>query len=143
MDRTGWGCRNRDFPFWLGGDRVSIVNNAKAGDHLLMPDSVYKPTRLLCAGLIARMGVETTYYDPLIGAEIETLMKPNTSTLFLESPGSQSFEIQDIPMMTAITKRRGIATIIDNTWASPLFLPPINMAVIYHLRRVQIFGRAL
>ncbi len=108
-------------PSGLGVIALALLTTLKAGDHLLMPDSVYKPTRLLCAGLIARMGVETTYYDPLIGAEIETLMKPNTSTLFLESPGSQSFEIQDIPMMTAITKRRGIATIIDNTWASPLF----------------------
>ncbi|ERK16573.1 Cystathionine beta-lyase [Serratia fonticola AU-P3(3)] len=93
----------------------------KAGDHLLMPDSVYKPTRLFCAGMLGKMGIETTYYDPLIGADIGTLLRPNTTTLFLESPGSQSFEIQDIPTMAALAKHQGIATIIDNTWATPVF----------------------
>lgn len=86
-----------------------------------MPDSVYKPTRLFCAGMLAKMNIETTYYDPLIGAGIEDLFRDNTTTLFLESPGSQSFEIQDVPAMTALAKQRGIATIIDNTWATPIF----------------------
>ncbi|CQH49732.1 cystathionine beta-lyase [Yersinia frederiksenii] len=108
-------------PSGLGAIALALLTTLKAGDHLLMPDSVYKPTRLFCAGMLGKMGIETTYYDPLIGADIKTLFRPNTSTLFLESPGSQSFEIQDIPTMTALAKRQGIATIIDNTWATPIF----------------------
>ena len=108
-------------PSGLGAIALALLTTLKAGDHLLMPDSVYKPTRLFCAGLLAKMGIETEYYDPLIGAGIAALFRPNTSTLFLESPGSQSFEIQDVPAMTAQAKARGIATIIDNTWATPVF----------------------
>lgn len=108
-------------PSGLGAIALALLTTLKAGDHLLMPDSVYKPTRLFCAGLLAKMGIETEYYDPLIGAGIKALFRPNTTTLFLESPGSQSFEIQDVPAMTAQAKARGIATIIDNTWATPVF----------------------
>lgn len=108
-------------PSGLGAITLALLTTVKSGDHLLMPDSVYRPTRNLCNGLLARLGVETTYYDPLIGAEINTLFRSNTSTLFLESPGSQSFEVQDIPAMTAAAKQHGIVTIIDNTWASPIF----------------------
>ncbi|EKN6149855.1 cystathionine beta-lyase [Yersinia enterocolitica] len=108
-------------PSGLGAIALALLTTLKAGDHLLMPDSVYKPTRLFCAGMLGKMGIETTYYDPLIGVNIKTLFRPNTSTLFLESPGSQSFEIQDIPTMTALAKKQGIATIIDNTWATPVF----------------------
>ncbi|MFT2798713.1 cystathionine beta-lyase [Serratia sp. N21D137] len=108
-------------PSGLGAIALALLTTLKAGDHLLMPDSVYKPTRLFCAGMLGKMGIETTYYDPLIGADIGTLFRPNTTTLFLESPGSQSFEIQDIPTMTALAKQQGIATIIDNTWATPVF----------------------
>ena len=108
-------------PSGLGAIALALFTTLKSGDHLLMPDSVYKPTRLFCAGMLAKMGIETTYYDPQIGSDIETLFRPNTTTLFLESPGSQSFEIQDIPAMTALAKRRNIATILDNTWATPIF----------------------
>lgn len=108
-------------PSGLGAIALALLTTLKAGDHLLMPDSVYKPTRLFCAGMLAKLGIETTYYDPQIGRDIEKLFRPNTTTLFLESPGSQSFEIQDIPAMTALAKRRNIATILDNTWATPIF----------------------
>lgn len=108
-------------PSGLGAIALALLTTLKAGDHLLMPDSVYKPTRLFCAGMLGKLGIETTYYDPMIGADIASLFQPNTSTLFLESPGSQSFEIQDIPTMTALAKQHGIATIIDNTWATPVF----------------------
>lgn len=108
-------------PSGLGALALALLTTLKAGDHLLMPDSVYKPTRLFCAGMLAKLGIETTYYDPLIGTGIKTLFRPNTSTLFLESPGSQSFEIQDVPTMTELAKQQGIATIIDNTWATPIF----------------------
>lgn len=108
-------------PSGLGALALALLTTLKSGDHLLMPDSVYKPTRLFCAGMLAKMGIETTYYDPLIGSGIKNLFRPNTSTLFLESPGSQSFEIQDVPTMTELAKQQGIATIIDNTWATPIF----------------------
>ena len=108
-------------PSGLGAIALSLLTTLKAGDHLLMPDSVYRPTRNFCAGMLAKMGIETTYYDPLIGADIESLFRPNTTTLFLESPGSQSFEIQDVPAMTRAAKKHNIATIIDNTWATPIF----------------------
>lgn len=108
-------------PSGLGAIALSLLTTLKAGDHLLMPDSVYRPTRNFCAGMLAKMGIETTYYDPRIGAEIESLFRPNTTTLFLESPGSQSFEIQDVPAMTQVAKAHGVTTIIDNTWATPIF----------------------
>jgi len=98
-----------------------LLSTLKSGDHLLVPDCVYRPTRILCAGLLAKYGVETSYYDPMIGSGIEKLIRPNTSTIFLEAPGSQSFEVQDVPAITAVAKRHGIRTIIDNTWATPLF----------------------
>lgn len=108
-------------PSGLGAISLALLTTLKAGDHLLMPDSVYRPTRNFCAGMLAKMNIETTYYDPLIGADIAQLFRPNTTTLFLESPGSQSFEVQDVPTMARLAKTRGIATILDNTWATPLF----------------------
>ncbi|MGL5701470.1 MAG: cystathionine beta-lyase, partial [Kluyvera sp.] len=108
-------------PSGLGAVSLALLTTLKSGDHLLMPDSVYRPTRNFCAGMLAKMGIETTYYDPLMGADIATLFRANTTTLFLESPGSQSFEIQDVPAMTQAAKMQGIATILDNTWATPIF----------------------
>ena len=108
-------------PSGMGAIALALLTALKAGDHLLVPDSAYRPTRNFCAGMLAKMDIETTYYDPQIGADIEGLFRSNTAALFLESPGSQSFEIQDIPAMTGAAKRRGVATIIDNTWATPLF----------------------
>lgn len=108
-------------PSGLSAIALALMTTLQAGDHLLMPDSVYRPTRTLCGGLLAKFGVSTTYYDPMIGEAIEKLLTPNTTTIFLESPGSQSFEIQDVPAIVAVAKKNGIATIIDNTWATPLF----------------------
>ncbi len=108
-------------PSGLGAVALALLSALKHGDHLLMPDNVYQPTRELCGGMLARFGVETTYYDPLLGAGLERLFRPNTSTIFLESPGSQTFEVQDVPAITALARERGLTTIIDNTWATPLF----------------------
>jgi cystathionine beta-lyase len=100
---------------------------------VLVTDSVYRPTRNFCDSMLKRLGIETTYYDPLIGAAIETLVKPNTRAIFLETPGSQSFEMQDVPAIVGVAAAKGLATIFDNTWATPLFFPPhefcIDMAV--------------
>lgn len=108
-------------PSGLGSIALALFTTTKSGDHLLMPDSVYRPTRNFCNGMLKRFGVETQYYDPMIGCDIEKLVRENTSTIFLESPGSQSFEVQDIPAIVAVAKKHKIKTIIDNTWATPIF----------------------
>ncbi len=100
-----------------------------AGDHLLMVDSAYAPTRQFCDRVLARFGVETTYYDPLIGAGIEALVRPKTKVVFLESPGSLTFEVQDVPAIVEVARRLGILTMIDNTWATPLYFKPLQVGV--------------
>jgi len=92
-----------------------------AGDHVLVTDSVYRPTRNFCDSVLPRMGIEVTYYDPLVGEGISALFKPNTKAVWTEAPGSQTFEMQDIPAIAAAAKERGILTMMDNTWASPLY----------------------
>ncbi|PZU84177.1 MAG: cystathionine beta-lyase [Chelatococcus sp.] len=92
-----------------------------AGDHVLVTDSVYRPTRNFCETLLKRMGVETTYYDPSVGADIAGLFKPNTKAVWTEAPGSQTFEMQDIPAIVAAAHARDILVMMDNTWATPLF----------------------
>lgn len=96
------------------------------GDHLLMSDSVYGPARLFAQGMLTRLGVETEFYDPCIGEGIEALLKPNTRMVYLESPGSYTFEIQDAPAICAVARRRGIVTCVDNAWASPLLARPFD-----------------
>lgn len=108
-------------PSGLGAIALALFATTKAGDHILMPDTVYRPTRNLCHGFLSKYGVSVSYYDPLIGADIEQLLKPETSTIFLESPGSQTFEVQDIPAIVQIAQKHDIKTILDNTWATPLF----------------------
>ena len=116
-------------PSGLSAITTAILTTCKAGDHLLVTDSVYKPTREFCDTLGRRLGIETTYYDPLIGAGISDLFRPNTAAVFTESPGSQTFEIQDIPAITAAAKRHDIAVIMDNTWATALFFRPLDHGV--------------
>jgi cysteine-S-conjugate beta-lyase len=120
-------------PSGLAAIGLALLTALKSGDHVLVTDSVYRPTRNFCDSVLMRMGVETTYYDPLIGAAIEALTKPNTRAIFLETPGSQSFEIQDVPAIVGVAKAKNLATILDNTWATPLFFPPhafgIDMAI--------------
>jgi cystathionine beta-lyase len=101
----------------------------RAGDHLLMVDSAYAPTRQLCDRVLARFGVETTYYDPLIGAGIEALIRPDTKIIYLESPGSLTFEVQDVPAIVEVARRRRVLTAIDNTWATPLYFKPLRLGV--------------
>jgi cystathionine beta-lyase len=111
-------------PSGLAAVTVALMSCLKAGDHLLVVDSVYRPTRQFCDGVLRQFGVETTYYDPLIGADIERLFRPNTTAVFTEAPGSQSFEMQDIPAIAEAAHRRGLTVLMDNTWATPLFFPP-------------------
>ncbi len=99
------------------------------GDHLLMVDSVYGPTRNFCKGTLAERGISTTFYDPLVGDGIDALLRDNTRLIFMESPGSGTFEIQDVPAIVAVAKERGILTAIDNTWATPLLFNPLDHGV--------------
>ena len=111
-------------PSGLAGITVALLAAVKAGDHILVMDSVYRPTRIFCDTVLMRMGVATTYFDPMLGAELAALVRENTSVLFLEAPGSQSFEVPDLPAYVALARERDLCTILDNTWATPLFLPP-------------------
>jgi cysteine-S-conjugate beta-lyase len=108
-------------PSGLCAISAALIAALASGDHLLVTDSAYRPTRTFCDGPLARLGVETTYYDPLIGAGIARLFKPNTRAVFLEAPGSQSFEMQDVPAIAAAAHERGLTVLMDNTWATPLY----------------------
>lgn len=99
------------------------------GDHLLVVDTVYDPVRRFCARMLARMGVETTFYDPALGADIAGLIRPETRLIYLESPGSGTFDVQDVPAIVVVAKARGIRTAIDATWATPLFYRPLEHGV--------------
>lgn len=116
-------------PSGLSAITTALLALLKTGDHLLITDSVYQPTRNFCNSTLKALGIDVTYYDPRIGSGIEALIQPNTKIIFLESPGSQSFEIQDIPAIVDKAKKANVLTLIDNTWATPLFLKPLNLGV--------------
>lgn len=111
-------------PSGLAAIALALMSCLETGDHLLVPDCVYRPTRNFCDTILKRFGVETTYYDPLVGAGIADLMRPNTRAVFTESPGSQSFEVQDVPAIARAAHGGDATVLIDNTWATPLFFPP-------------------
>ena len=107
----------------------SILSVVKTGDHLLLPDNVYQPVRLFAGGFLKDFGVETTFYDPLIGSGIAKLIRPNTRLLYLESPGSQTMEMGDTPALVAEAKARRIRTAFDNTWGTPLLFRPLDHGI--------------
>jgi cystathionine beta-lyase len=111
-------------PSGLAAVALALLCCTKAGDHVLITDSIYRPTRVFAADFLARFGVSVTYFDPMIGSEISSLFQDNTSVVFTESPGSQSFEVQDVPAIAAEAHKRDITVIMDNTWATPLFFSP-------------------
>jgi len=106
---------------------AAILAFVKAGDHVLMTDSVYGPVRAFCNGFLARFGVETAFYNPTIGEGVAALIRANTRVIYLESPGSLTFEVQDTPAIAKLAKARGIKTVFDNTWAAPLFCKPLAL----------------
>ena len=116
-------------PSGLAAIVVALMTAVEAGGHLLMTDSVYQPTRIFCDNALRRMGVETTYYDPRLGKAIAALMRPNTQAIFVESPGSQTLEVQDIPAIAEIAHAGGACLVADNTWATPLFYAPHRQGV--------------
>jgi cystathionine beta-lyase len=111
-------------PSGLSAIATTFLSLLSPGDHVLVSDSVYRPTRRFCDNVLSRLGVEVAYYDPLVGAGIKSLLKPNTKVVFAESPGSQTFEVQDIPAISAVAHAAGALVVLDNTWATPLFFKP-------------------
>jgi cystathionine beta-lyase len=116
-------------PSGLAAISTALLSVLNAGDHLLVTDSAYQPTRKFCDGVLPRYGIATTYYDPLIGGSIAALMQPNTRAVFVESPGSLSFEIQDVPAIAAAAHARDAVLLMDNTWASPLYFRALDKGV--------------
>jgi cystathionine beta-lyase len=116
-------------PSGLAAITTALLSVAGAGGHVLVTDSVYQPTRKFCDGLLARYGVATTYYDPMIGAGIAALIRPDTRAVFVEAPGSLSFEVQDVPAIAAAAHARGAAVLMDNTWATSLYFRPLDQGV--------------
>lgn len=114
-----------------GFDAIETVLMAftRSGDHLLVADNVYGPTREFCDRVLAKYRVEVEYLPPTIGADVERFIKPNTKLVYLESPGSNTFELQDVPAIAAVARAKNIVTVIDNTWATPLFFNPFSHGV--------------
>ncbi|HUN91403.1 MAG TPA: cystathionine beta-lyase [Burkholderiaceae bacterium] len=116
-------------PSGLAACTIAILAHVRHGDHVLVPDSVYWPTRRFCRETLVRYGIATTFYDPRAGAQLESLFRPSTRVLYLESPGSHTFEMQDVPLLASIAQRRGAISVIDNTWATPLYFQPLRHGV--------------
>ncbi|HEY0331138.1 MAG TPA: cystathionine beta-lyase [Rhodopseudomonas sp.] len=116
-------------PSGVAAISTALLAVLKAGDHLLVCDNAYRPTRLFCDGLLRRYGVTTSYFDPLIGAGIASLLQPNTKAVMVEAPGSQSFEMPDIPAIAAVAHGHGALVLDDNTWATPLFHRSLDQGV--------------
>lgn len=121
------------YPSGVAAIVSTLLGLLSPGDHLLLPDSSYDPTHNFANGMLKRMGIESSFYDPMIGEGIAALCQPNTKVIFLESPGSLTFEVQDVPAIVAVARDRGIATVLDNTWATPLLFPAIERGIDYSI----------
>ncbi len=109
----------------LSAVTMALAAFANAGDHILITDSVYGPTRSFCLQTLARYNVETEFYDPALGENISSLFRANTRLVFMEAPGSLTFEMQDVPAIAAAARAHGVVSMMDNTWASPLYFKPL------------------
>jgi len=116
-------------PSGLAAIAAALSSVVRAGDHVLVTDSAYGPTRMFCDQILSRLGVTTTYYDPLIGGGIAALLQPNTRAVFVESPGSLSFEMQDVPAIAQAAHAGGALVLMDNTWATPLYFRALDFGV--------------
>jgi cystathionine beta-lyase len=127
------GHRSWAFPSGLTACTMAILAYVRQGDHVLLPDSVYWPTRRFARQTLPRYGVQASFYDPRVGeqgrASVERLFRPDTKLLFLESPGSLTFEMQDVPLLAAVAREREAISVIDNTWATPLYFRPLAHGV--------------
>lgn len=123
----GAGCAL--YPSGTAAITNAILAFVEQGDHILMVDSAYEPTRDYCDKILAKMGVSTTYYDPMIGADIEHLIRDNTRLIFLESPGSLTMEVQDVPAISAVAHKHDCIVMLDNTWGAGVNFKPFNYGV--------------
>jgi len=123
----GAGCAL--YPSGTAAITNAILSFIKTGDHILMVDTAYEPTRDFCDKMLVNLGVETTYYDPMVGRDIEKLIRPNTRIIFLESPGSLTMEVQDVPGIAEVAHQHGCIVMLDNTWASPINFQPFEHGV--------------
>jgi len=123
------GARTVLTPSGLSACALAILTACGAGDHILVTDSVYAPTRVFCQRLGKRCGISASYFEPRIGREIAGQFRPETKAVFLESPGSLTFEVQDVPAIAAVAHERGAAVILDNTWATPLYFDALSHGV--------------
>jgi cysteine-S-conjugate beta-lyase len=123
------GYKSLVFPSGVAACASALLACLSAGDHLLITDSVYGPTRAFAKRVLGRFGVEATFFDPLTGAGIEQLFRPNTRAVFVESPGSLTFEVQDVPAIAQVAHRRGALVIADNTWGTPMYFKPFEHGV--------------
>ncbi len=117
------------FPSGVAAIHAALLSVLKPGDVLLMTDNAYDPSRSFADGFLKKWGVETRFFDPAIGAGIADLFCDRTAAILLESPGSLTFEVQDVPAIAAIAREKGIITLLDNTWATPLFFPAMEKGV--------------
>ncbi len=131
-------------PSGLSAVTTTLLTFVKAGGHVLISDSVYQPTRRFAGRVLKRLGVDVEYYDPLIGGGIAGLLRPNTTLVFAESPGSQTFEVQDIPAICEAAKSAGVPVALDNTWATPLYFRAFDhgVSISIHAATKYIVGHA-
>lgn len=131
-------------PSGLAAVSVPLLGFLEAGDHLLMIDAVYFPSRRFADGMLRKLGIEVEYFDPHIGGGISRLLRPNTKVVFLESPGSNTFEVPDVPAIAEAAHAAGAVVMLDNSWATPLFLKPLDIGVdiSIHAATKYIAGRS-
>src|SRR5216684_2311117 len=123
------GAHCRLAPSGLAAITTTLMAFLSSGDHLLMTQGAYPPARRFCDSILKKFGVDTTFYDPLIGADIARMIRPNTKIVYVESPSSGLFEVQDVPAIASVAHARGLIVMMDNTWASPLYFKPFEHGV--------------
>ncbi len=130
------GYLTRTFQSGLNAIIMTLLAFTKSGEHILMCENVYGPTARFCNTILSRYNVDVSFVHPAAGADIAEHIRDNTTLIFLESPGSNTFEIQDIPAVTAIARGQNIVTVLDNTWATPLYLKPFALGVDVSIQSV-------
>ncbi len=131
------GSVTRVYPSGIAAIQNFFYAFTKSGDHILVVDNAYGPGVRFCKKVLAKFNIETTFIPPSVAEDIEQYIKPNTVLILLESPGSNTFEIQDIPVITTIAEKNGIVTALDNTWATPLYLKPFELGVDVSIQAIS------
>ncbi len=137
MQKLENGAACRIFPSGLSAIQNTFLAFCKSGDHILLVDNAYHPGINFCQKILAKFNIETTFIPPAVGADIEEYIQDNTRLILLESPGSNTFEIQDIPAITEMARQKNIVTALDNTWATPLYLKPFELGVDISIQSVS------